>query len=56
VFLIVHVPWRLAASTGELPGMLPDELAMHRVERAVSLFGALLTALAGAAAWRRAAV
>jgi hypothetical protein len=34
--------------------VLPDDLAMHRVEWAVSLFVVpLLTALAGAAAWRR---
>lgn len=57
VFLVVHLPWTWAAFTGELPGMLPDDLAMHRVEWAVSLFVVpLLTALAGAAAWRRAAV
>ena len=55
VFLLVHLPWAWAAFTGERTGFLPDDLAIHRFEWAVTLFAVpLLTAVAGFAAWRQA--
>jgi hypothetical protein len=54
VFL-VHLPWAWTAFTGERTGFLPDDLAIHRFEWAVTLFAVpLLTALAGFTAWREA--
>ena len=55
VFFFVHVPWAWTAFTGERTGFLPDDLAIHRFEWAVTLFAfPMLTALAGFAAWREA--
>jgi len=55
VFLLVHLPWAWTAFTGERTGFLPDDLAIHRFEWAVTLFAVpLLTALAGFKAWREA--
>lgn len=53
VFLLVHLPWAWTAFTGERTRFLPDDLAIHRFEWAVTLFAVpLLTAVAGFAAWR----
>jgi hypothetical protein len=53
VFFLVHVPWAWTAFSGERSGLLPDDLAVHRFEWAVTLFAVpLLTALAGLTAWR----
>lgn len=55
VFLLVHLPWAWTAFTGERTGFLPDDLAVHRLEWAVTLFAVpLLTAVAGFVAWREA--
>jgi len=55
VFFLVHLPWAWTAFTGERTGFLPDDLATHRFEWAVTLFVVpLLTAVAGFAAWREA--
>jgi hypothetical protein len=55
VFLLVHIPWTWAAFMGEHTNPLPDDIAIHRFEWAVTLFAVpLLTALAGFAAWREA--
>ena len=53
VFWLVHLPWAWSAFTGERSGFLPDDLALHRFEWAVTLFAVpLLTVAAGLAAWR----
>jgi hypothetical protein len=53
VFLIVHLPWAWSALTGERAGSVPDDLAVHRVAWAITLFVVpLLTALAGFVVWR----
>ena len=53
VFLVVHLPWAWSALTGERTGSVPDDLAVHRAEWALTLFVVpLLTAVAGLAAWR----
>ena len=55
VFCLVHLPWAWTTFTGERTGFLPDDLAIHRFEWAVTLFAVpLLTAAAGFAAWREA--
>lgn len=55
VFFLVHLPWAWTAFTGERTGFVPDDVAIHRVEWAVTLFAVpLLTALAGFTAWREA--
>lgn len=55
VFFLVHLPWAWTAFTGERTGFLPDDLAVHRFEWAVTLFAVpLLAALAAFAAWREA--
>ena len=55
LFFLVHLPWAWSAFTGERTGFLPDDLAIHRFEWAVTLFAVpLLTALAGFTAWREA--
>jgi len=55
IFLLVHAPWAWTAFTGERTGPLPDDLAIHRFEWAVTLFVVpLLTAIAGFGAWREA--
>jgi hypothetical protein len=55
VFFLVHLPWAWTAFTGERTSFLPDDLAVHRFEWAVTLFAVpLLTAVAGFAAWREA--
>src|SRR5215210_930759 len=47
VFLVVHLPWAWSALTGERAGSVPNELAVHRFEWALTLFVVpLLTALA----------
>lgn len=54
-FLLVHLPWAWTAFTGERTGFLPDDLAIHRFEWAITLFAVpLLTALAGFTASREA--
>jgi hypothetical protein len=54
VFLLVHVPWTWTAFTGERISPLPDDIAVHPVEWAVTLFIVpLLTAFVGFAAWRQ---
>ena len=51
VFFLVHLPWSWTAFTGERTSFLPDDLAVHRFEWAVTLFVVpLLTAAAGFAA------
>ena len=53
IFFLVHLPWAWTTFTGERTGFLPDDLAIHRFEWAVTVFAVpLLTALAGFAAWR----
>ena len=53
IFFLVHLPWAWTTFTGERTGFLPDDLAIHRFEWAVTLFAVpLLTAVAGFAAWR----
>jgi hypothetical protein len=53
VFFLVHPSSAWTAFTGERTGFLPDDLAIHRFEWAVTLFAVpLLTAAAGFAAWR----
>ena len=48
VFLLVHLPWAWTTFTGERTGFIPDDLAVHRLEWAVTLFAVpLLTAAAG---------
>src|SRR5215211_2456805 len=55
VFFLVHLPWAWTVFTGERTGFLPEDLAIHRFEWAVTLFAVpLLTALAGFTAWREA--
>lgn len=55
VFFLVHLPWAWTAFTGERTAFVPDDVAIHRVEWAVTLFAVpLLTALAGFTAWREA--
>jgi hypothetical protein len=55
VFMLVHIPWTWAAFAHEHTNPLPDDIAIHRFEWAVTLFAVpLLTALAGFAAWREA--
>jgi hypothetical protein len=55
VVFLVHLPWAWTAFTGERTGFVPDDVAIHRVEWAVTLFAApLLTSLAGFTAWREA--
>jgi hypothetical protein len=55
VFFLVHLPWAWTAFTGERTGFVPDDVAIHRVEWAITLFAVpLLTALAGFTAWREA--
>jgi hypothetical protein len=54
IFLLVHLPWAWTAFTGNRVGLLPEDLAIHRFEWAVTLFVVpLLTALAGFGAWTR---
>lgn len=54
IFLLVHLPWTWTAFTGDRAGPLPEDLAIHRFEWAVTLFVVpLLTALAGFVAWTR---
>lgn len=53
VFFLVHLPWAWTTFTGERTGFIPDDLAVHRLEWAVTLFAVpLLTATAGFVAWR----
>jgi hypothetical protein len=55
VVFLVHLPWAWTAFTGERTGFVPDDVAIHRVEWAITLFAVpLLTALAGFTAWREA--
>jgi hypothetical protein len=55
VVLLVHVPFTWTAFTGERTSFLPDDLATHRLEWAITLFAIpLLTAVAGFGAWREA--
>jgi hypothetical protein len=55
VVFLVHLPWAWTAFKGERTGFLPDDLAVHRFEWAVTLSAVpLLTALAGFTAWREA--
>jgi hypothetical protein len=54
VFFLVHLPWAWTAFTGERTGFVPDDVAVHRFEWAVTLFVVpLLTAVAGFMAWRK---
>lgn len=55
VIFLVHLPWAWTAFTGERTGFLPDDLAIHRFEWAVTLFAVpLLTVIGGLAAWQEA--
>jgi hypothetical protein len=57
IFFLVHLPWAWTTFTGERTSFLPDDLAIHRFEWAVTLFAVpLLTALAGLLPGGRASV